>query len=456
MYFFSKCLVVLDRVIGRAAYRLAHQKLWVWRRLFLIALCLWAVGCTKLSPELSMPILPAATSIEPMTLTLSQIDVTDEGLQIALRGTQPFSYRLVNHHQAFQLMIEVPQARIEEPQVQTLGYGGIKVIRLSQIDGSETFARLEIDLADDAHYSISTAQKQLAVLVRDPNAPANRQPMSLQAASSDAVNMRSEAVPKVPQTKEYRVGPGDMLAVTVYDEPDLTLQRRVTERGQIDFPLIGKVHVAGLTAMQVEARLESTLSPGFLLDPQVFVDVVEFASKKIFIVGAVAKPTALTLRGETSLLDVLSQVESLSHSHSLTVFRRISMPEKQGDDRHDVQAIHVALNDLLRRGDMSKNLMLQAEDVVYIPRPDAVFVFGEVANAGPVPLPEGGMTLVEAINKAGGFSKFASSRRTRVLRMVDGQEKVIQVDMAAVIRGDLGKDITLRSNDIVIVPESVF
>ncbi len=105
---------------------------------------------------------------------------------------------------------------------------------------------------------------------------------------------------------------------------------------------------------------------------------------------------------------------------------------------------------------MSKNLILQAQDVVYIPKPDAVFVFGEVMKTGPVPLPEGGMSLVEAINKAGGFSKFASSKRTRVLRMVDGQEKVILVDMAAVIRGDLSKDITLRSNDIVIVPESVF
>ncbi|ETW98922.1 MAG: hypothetical protein ETSY2_41950, partial [Candidatus Entotheonella gemina] len=140
----------------------------------------------------------------------------------------------------------------------------------------------------------------------------------------------------------------------------------------------------------------------------------------------------------------------------VSIFRRVSAPDEQGAKRHDVRAIHVDLNDLLRRGNIANNLILQAQDVVYIPKPDAVFVFGEVAKAGPVPLPEGGMSLVEAINKAGGVSKFASSKRTRVLRMVNGQEKVIQVDMAAVIRGDLGKDITLRSNDIVIVPESVF
>jgi protein involved in polysaccharide export with SLBB domain len=66
------------------------------------------------------------------------------------------------------------------------------------------------------------------------------------------------------------------------------------------------------------------------------------------------------------------------------------------------------------------------------------------------------MRLIEAINKAGGFSDFAAANRTRVLRMVDGSEQVIKVDMAAVIRGDLSQDITLKANDIIIVPESVF
>ena len=85
-----------------------------------------------------------------------------------------------------------------------------------------------------------------------------------------------------------------------------------------------------------------------------------------------------------------------------------------------------------------------------------MFVFGEVHNTGPVPLPDGGMTLVEAINKAGGFAEYAAPKRTRVLRIVDGQERVIQVDMGAVIAGDLSQDIKLKANDIVIIPESVF
>lgn len=105
---------------------------------------------------------------------------------------------------------------------------------------------------------------------------------------------------------------------------------------------------------------------------------------------------------------------------------------------------------------MSLNMPLQAHDVLYIPKPDAVFVFGEVLKTGPVPFPDGGMTLVEAINKAGGFAEYAAPKRTRILRMVEDKERVIQVDMSAVIAGDLSQNIQLKANDIVIVPESVF
>jgi len=443
VYIFSNCLASLSRIEDQVGYR----------RFLLLALGLWVCGCSTSLPEVRPPAAPASTSV---ILTLSEVHTTAEGLQIALSGTQPFSYRLVNHHQPLHLTIDVPQARIERPEVRTVGYGGIEAMRLSQMSGAEPLVRLDVDLAEDAVYSLAKAQAQLDLRVRTSTPQEKRQTVGLQATDSEQPTVPPQAISKAPRAKEYKVGTGDTLAITVYDEPDLTLQRRVTERGLIDFPLIGQVQVVGLTAMQVAERLESQLSPGYLRHPQVFVDVAEFASKKVFIVGAVAKPAAFTLRGETSLLDVLSQTDSLSQSGSLTVFRRLSTPGEQGGNHNDVQAIHVDLQALLQRGNMSKNLILQAQDVVYIPKPDAVFVFGEVAKTGPIPLPEGGMSLVETINKAGGFSKFAASKRTRVLRMVEGRETIIHVDMAAIIRGDLGKDIMLRSNDIVIVPEAVF
>ncbi len=417
---------------------------------------LLAYGCTlpivDVAPSQPGRPITESTPTEPMPIALGQIESTPDGFQVTLSGTQPFSYHLANHDQPLQLTIDVPQARVVQPAGQTVGEGGIQAIRLRQVNEASNLARLEIDLQDRAAYSVSKEQENLVIQVRAPDpsaaprARARHMPVPASTKPSAAV-----ATPGA-----YKVGPGDVLAINVYDEPDLTQQRRVNERGILDFPLIGEVEVTGLTSTQVAERLEDRLFPRYLRNPQVFVDVVEFASKKVFITGAVDKPSTLTLRGETTLLEVLSQTSGLSHSSTLTVFRRTpTQGASDAGDQH-VNAIHVDLNGLLRQGDISGNLVLQPQDVIYIPKPDAVFVFGEVHRAGPIPLPDGGISLVEVINQAGGFSEYAAAHRIRVLRHVDGRERVIEVDMAAVIRGDLGKDITLRSNDIVIVPASVF
>ncbi len=456
---FSVCFMHFHRPSRRTGFQLHRQRRWELRDLSLIAILLLICGSSLPISNLALPQRSESSvnSTEVMTIALGQVETTPEGLQITLSGTEPFSYHLANHDQPLQLTIDVPQARVTQPARHMFERGGIEAIRLNQVRDVSNLARLEIDLQDRAAYSVSKEQEHLVIKVRAPDQTSGPQLHARAVPASDEVKSSATAAPPLSVAGEYKIGAGDVLAVTVYDEPDLTQQRRVNERGVLDFPLIGEVEVTGLTSSQVADRLEDRLFPRYLRNPQVFVDVAEFASKKVFIVGAVDKPATLTLRGETTLLEVLSQTNGLGHSSTLTVFRRASAQGTQdGADNRNVQAIRVDLNGLLHRGDISGNLVLQPQDVIYIPKPDAVFVFGEVHRTGPIPLPDGGISMIEAINQAGGFSEFAASHRTRVLRVVDGRERVIQVDMAAVIRGDLGKDITLRSNDIVIVPASVF
>jgi polysaccharide export outer membrane protein len=437
----------------------------------LICSLLMMLGCaSNFSDDVHLKAAPSSPqSGEPMTIALGEIETTEAGLQVVVTGPQPFSYTLANHDHPLHLTVDIPQARIDRPEVRTVDHNGVKTVRLSQVPGSNGPVRLEVHLEDTAVYSVAKDQERLFVRVHpespSPATPPTQRLAALTTVAPSVTRPSDMTPPESPATSEYRVGPGDILSITVYDEPDLTQTVRVTERGMMAFPLVGSVHVQDLTATQVAKRLEETLSPRFLINPQVFVNVAEFASKKVFIVGAVPKPTTLMLRGETTLLEVLSHtsdaslngVFNLSHSSSLTVFRRETQAGAQrGDTPHAVRTIRVDLDRLLRQGDMSRNLVLQPHDVIYIPEPDAVFIFGEVNRTGPIPLPDGGMRLIEAINKAGGFSDFAAANRTRVLRMVDGSEQVIRVDMAAVIRGDLSQDITLKANDIVIVPESVF
>ena len=437
----------------------------------LICSFLMVLGCTSnFSDGAHLKPTPGTPhSGEPMTIELGGIETTEEGVQVVVTGSQPFSYTLANHDHPLHLTVDIPQARIDRPEIRTVGHDGVKTIRLSQAPESNGSVRLEVHLEDTAVYSVAKDQSRLFVRVHpasaSPSAPPTQHLAAPTTLASSVTIPSIMTPPESPATSEYRVGPGDILSITVYDEPDLTQTVRVTERDTMAFPLVGSVHVQDLTTTQVAKRLEETLSPRFLINPQVFVNVAEFASKKVFIVGAIPKPTTLTLRGETTLLEVLSHVSNesphkvfnLSHSSSLTVFRRGTQAGVQHDDAPNaVQAIRVDLDRLLRQGDMSRNLVLHPNDVIYIPEPDAVFIFGEVNRTGPIPLPDGSMKLIEAINKAGGFSDFAAANRTRVLRMVDGSEQVIRVDMAAVIRGDLSQDITLKANDIVIVPGSVF
>jgi polysaccharide export outer membrane protein len=428
-----------------------------WHRLgcpaaLLVSLCF--VGCTQ--PRLMAT--QGATRHTPTLLTLGDIQDTPGGTRIALTGSQPFSYSLGNHNRPLKLTVDVQQAHVTAAVDRIVNRGGVKTVQLSPVPDTPDMARLEIQLEDTATYSITKEQESLFVHVHSAGStPASpRLQGAVPPPHPVQQNLPIPSVAATDQSRQYRVGSGDVLAIATYDEPDLTLKVRVAETGRITFPLIGSIEAEGLTTTEIVQRLEDALSPRFLLDPQVFVEVAEYGSKKVFIVGAVEQPAALTLRGRTTLLDALSQVGGLSHSSTLMLFRRSPVAQAGAASDDNLQAQRIDLDRLLRQGDMTLNMVLQPDDVLYIPKPDAVFVFGEVQRIGPVPVPDGGMSLVEAINMAGGFGEYAAPHRTRVLRSRDGQEHVIQVDMAAIIKGELSKDIKLQANDIVIVPQSAF
>lgn len=427
--------------------------------LALILFLLWAFGCAHYNSDAMHAKENSHSSSGLTSLTLKGIESTAEGLQITLAGSQPFSYSLSNHDRPLRLSVDIPQAHIGQSVDRIVDQGGVKAIRLSPVSGQQALARLELQLQDGAVYSVAKEQELLLVNVRH-----SRQiTPSLESFQQEAARSREQTPPSPPissqpsSSKEYRVGSGDVLAISVYDEPDLTRKVLVSASGLISFPFIGSVEVSGLTTAEITKRLENALSPRFLLYPQIFVEVDKFDSKKVFIVGAVDQPGTFTLRGETTLLEILSQIKNLSHSSTMMIFRRAPGLSAHGDSSDStMRALRVDLDRLLRQGDMSLNMVLQPDDVLYLPKPDAVFVFGKVRKEGPVPVPDGGMSLVEAINQAGGFAEFAAPGRTRVLRMVNGQERVIRVNMNALIRGDLGQDIKLQANDVVIVPETIF
>jgi polysaccharide export outer membrane protein len=142
----------------------------------------------------------------------------------------------------------------------------------------------------------------------------------------------------------------------------------------------------------------------------------------------------------------------------VVVYRR-SQTEGQSQDGApgaEAQPIRVDLDRLLRQGDMSLNLILEPRDVIHVPGGSAsrsITVLGEVAKPGSIDLPEGGMTLLQAIVETGGFAEWAMPSRTRVLRMRDGQEQTMKINVSEIMKGNLNQDIQLMPGDVVIVPE---
>ncbi len=239
----------------------------------------------------------------------------------------------------------------------------------------------------------------------------------------------------------YRIGPRDVLSIRVYDEPDLTGSYPVSERGSIDFPLVGRLEVEGLTPAEVQQRLTEVLAEGYLVNPQVAVSVETYASRPVQVLGAVRQPGVVHLTGPTTLLDVLALAGGV-------------VAEKSIQEVHVTRAgqdtpIVLNLEDLLTRGE--NNLEMLPGDRVYVPEGALVYVSGEVNKPGTVPYRDG-MTLTQALTAAGGPTTRARLRQATVLR-ADGTR--LTVNVKRILQGR-EPDLALQPGDQVFIEQSLF
>jgi len=146
---------------------------------------------------------------------------------------------------------------------------------------------------------------------------------------SQAAYLQAAMQPVQPQANSYRIGPFDVLELSVLDAPELTREERVNAEGQISVPLIGTIHVAGLTPQEVEALLARLLGEKYFQDPQVNVYVKEFNSQRITVYGLVKKPGVYSLSGETSLMDALALAGGLDEMANESKVLILRPDEKQ-------------------------------------------------------------------------------------------------------------------------------
>jgi polysaccharide export outer membrane protein len=243
---------------------------------------------------------------------------------------------------------------------------------------------------------------------------------------------------------DYRVGTDDVLAISVWDQKDLDQVVAVRPDGKISLPLVGEVEAGGLTVAELSSRL-TTLYARTVRGAQVTVSVREIRSRPVFFLGGVVRPGPLQLTQDLTLLQALSSVGgpiAAADLESAFVLR--------GQTK-----IPVNVQMMLQRGDQSQNLRLQPGDTVVIPAADAVYVQGEVKTPGPVKYARG-MTVVQAIAAAGGFTPLASERRVTVVRGDTAKKEVLRVNVRDIMSDPEAQDVPLKPNDVITVPQRLF
>lgn len=251
--------------------------------------------------------------------------------------------------------------------------------------------------------------------------------------------------------RAYRIGPGDLLELKVFQVEELSQTVRVSEDGSITLPLLGRVVVEGLTQEGVVQKLSGLLQAKYVKNPQVTIFIKEYKNQQVAVIGAVEKAGSYELVGRKNLLQIISMAGGLSEMAGNDVFIL-----REGPDGA-TSMISIDLKDLTVNGNQTLNIPIEPNDVINVPvdKEIRVFVMGRVTRAGAVKAKMSeGITLLQAIADAGGLAEGAKKGSVMITRKDKaGKEQKIKVNLSDILKGRK-KDIKLQEGDVVYVPES--
>ncbi len=247
------------------------------------------------------------------------------------------------------------------------------------------------------------------------------------------------------QAEATTIGPGDLLNIGVFAVPELTLKVRVSERGSVTLPLVGKMDFGGLTVAQAEQSLAKILvERNFVLKPQVTIFVAEYATQGITVLGEVSQPGTYPLFGPHHLFDAISAAGGMTQrsSSAITLIRR-------GDQDHPVH-----LNLAVTHANVDANVMLQPGDTIIIDKAPVVYVVGEVNKPGAFLMENNTtVTVLRAVALAQGATHRAALNKAEIVRRLPTGVEQIDLPLGKIMRGQMA-DIQLVGDDILFLPTS--
>ena len=244
------------------------------------------------------------------------------------------------------------------------------------------------------------------------------------------------------QNKSYVLGPGDLVRVTVYEQPELETEVRVSGSNALTFPLLGEIQVGGGTVRQAEERIaEGLRAGGFVPSPSVTMLVLEFDSQSVSVLGQVNAPGSFILKKPSTIVDMLALAADVNaDGDDIAYFIR------KGRGGQADQQMRIDLKALFEEGDLQQNMPVADGDVVFVPKAPVFYIYGEVGRPGSYRL-ERNMTVMQALSLGGGISPRGSEGGVTIRRTSDDGE----VDTIEPMLADL-----VQEDDVIFVEESLF
>ena len=280
---------------------------------------------------------------------------------------------------------------------------------------------------------------------------------------------QNAAAPSASQTHSntgrtnYVLGPDDQITIQAPDIEEISKPYRVDMTGNINPPLVGRLHAAGLTVDQLEKALIERLKVLYTA-PEISVSITEFRSQPVSVLGSVTTPGVYQVQGHKTLFEMLSLAGGLraDAGNRIKISRRkdrgpIPLATVSDDPTGEFSVGEVGVKSVLDGKNPADNIFVEPEDVISVPRAEVVYVVGSVRKSGGFVLGDKQtISVLQAVSLAEGLDRTAAAQHAKILRTEQGSSArtEIPVDLKKVLSGK-GGDIALRADDILFVPSSM-
>ncbi len=252
-----------------------------------------------------------------------------------------------------------------------------------------------------------------------------------------------------------KIGPNDLLAVSVYGAPEFTRSVRVDDSGKLSLPMVREqLHAAGKLPMELERSIAEALRKGeILVDPVVTVTIVEYFSRPISVMGAVHKPTTFQAVGPVSLLDAVTRAEGLSQEAGPEILVTRRQRGETGNDLSLVQRIPV--KGLVDAADPEFNIALHGGEEIRVPEAGKIYVVGNVKKPGAYTAGDAtDTTVLKLLAMSEGLAPYASKNAYIFRREAStGAKNEIPLQLSRIMQRK-SPDVPLLSNDILYIPDN--